>query len=499
MFKKILIANRGEIAVRIARACREMRISPVAVYSEADRGALHVRMSDEAYLIGPAPSAQSYLLIETIIQAAKRSNCDAIHPGYGFLSENAGFAQACEDEGLAFIGPSARSIALMGSKVESRRAAAKYGVPMIPGTMDPVVDEQEARRVAHTIGYPIMLKASAGGGGKGLRFVPSESELSSALATTRAEAMAAFGDSAVYIEKFAHAPRHIEIQVLADRHGSAIFLGERECTIQRRHQKVIEECPSPIMDPDLRQRMGQAALQVVRAANYYNAGTVEFLVDGNRQFYFLEMNTRLQVEHPVTEMVTGIDLVKEQIKIAAGERMTLRQQDITLNGAAIECRVYAEDPDNNFFPSPGIIRLLRTPAGPGVRDDSGVYEGWNVPIDYDPLISKLVAWAPTRNEAIDRMQRALLEYQIEGIQTNLAFFREILDHRDFRKGDFDTGFIDLWLRERASRKTPSEIERDLALIAAALADSRETPPPAQTLSPKSSAWKTYGRQRGLRQ
>ena len=498
MFKKILIANRGEIAVRVARACREMSISPVAVYSEADRGALHVRVSDEAYLIGAAPSAESYLVIDKIIDAAKRSKCDAVHPGYGFLSENSGFARACEDAGLVFIGPSPTSIALMGSKVESRRAAAKYGVPMIPGTMAPVVDEQEARRVAHTLGYPIMLKASAGGGGKGLRLVHSESEMSIALDTTRSEAKAAFGDDAVYIEKFARAPRHIEIQVLADRLGNALFLGERECTIQRRHQKVIEECPSPIMDPDLRQRMGEAALQVVRAANYYNAGTVEFLVDSNRQFYFLEMNTRLQVEHPVTEMVTGIDLVKAQIRIAAGEPMTLRQKDITLNGAAIECRVYAEDPENNFFPSPGAIRLLRTPAGPGIRDDSGVYEGWNVPIDYDPLISKLVAWAPTRHEAIDRMQRALFEYQIEGIQTNLGFFREILDDDNFKKGEFDTGFIDRWLRERDSRKPASEAERDLALIAAILADQSQVPASAETMTPTASAWKTSGRIRGLR-
>jgi len=498
MFKKILIANRGEIAVRVERACREMGISPVAVYSEADRGALHVRMADEAHLIGPSPSSESYLVIEKIITAAKRSNCDAVHPGYGFLSENSRFAQACEDAGLAFIGPSAKSIALMGSKVESRRAAAKYGVPMIPGTMDPVVDVQEARRVANTIGYPIMLKASAGGGGKGLRLVHADSELANALEATRAEAKAAFGDDAVYIEKFAQGPRHIEIQVLADRHGNAVFLGERECTIQRRHQKVIEECPSPIMDADLRHRMGEAALQVVRAADYYNAGTVEFLVDSDRKFYFLEMNTRLQVEHPVTEMVTSIDLVKEQIRIATGAPMSLRQQDIALKGAAIECRVYAEDPENNFFPSPGTIRLLKTPSGPGIRDDSGVYEGWTVPIDYDPMISKLVAWAPTRGEAIDRMQRALLEYQIEGIQTNLAFFREILDHRDFRKGEFDTGFIDRWLREREPRKPASETERDLALIAAALADAQEARVPPETVTNKSSAWKTLGRIRGLR-
>ncbi len=498
MFKKILIANRGEIAVRVARACREMSISSVAVYSEADYGALHVRMSDEAYPVGPSRSSESYLVIEKIIDTAKRSNCDAIHPGYGFLSENARFAQACEDAGLVFIGPSAKSMALMGSKVEARRAAARFGVPMIPGTLDPVVDKQEGLKVAGTIGYPLMLKASAGGGGKGLRLVHSEAELAPALEATRAEAKAAFGDDAVYIEKFLQQPRHIEIQVLADRHGNAVFLGERECTIQRRHQKVIEECPSPIMDADLRQRMGEAALKVVRAANYYNAGTVEFLLDNGRQFYFLEMNTRLQVEHPVTEMVASIDLVKEQIRIAAGETMALRQQDVLLNGVAIECRIYAEDPENNFFPSPGTIRLLRAPSGPGVRDDSGVYEGWSVPIDYDPLISKLVAWAPTRNEAIDRMQRALFEYRIEGIQTNLAFFREILDHHDFRRGEFDTGFIDRWLRERSSREPASETERDLALIVAVLADASRVPERPRNPTPGPSSWKTDGRMRGLR-
>jgi acetyl-CoA carboxylase biotin carboxylase subunit len=498
MLKKILIANRGEIAVRVARTCREMGIETVAVYSEADRGSLHVRMCDEAYPIGPAPSSQSYLVIEKIIDVATRTKCDGVHPGYGFLSENSKFARACEDAGLTFIGPSSKSIALMGSKVESRRAAARFGVPMIPGTMDPVKDEAEARRVANSIGYPIMLKASAGGGGKGLRLVHSEAEVANALETTRAEAKAAFGDDSVYIEKFATKPRHIEIQILADRQGNAVYLGERECTIQRRHQKVIEECPSPIMDSDLRQRMGQAALQVVRAADYYNAGTVEFLVDANRKFYFLEMNTRLQVEHPITEMVTSFDLVREQIRIASGVPMEIRQQDVIMKGCAIECRVYAEDPENNFFPSPGTIQLLRTPSGPGVRDDSGVYEGWIVPIDYDPLISKLVAWAPTREEAINRMQRALREYQVGGIQTNLAFFREILDHPDFRKGDFDTGFIEHWRRERTSKQPPSEFARDLALLAAALTDSRQTPLPDQAAT-ESSQWKIDSRRRGVRQ
>src|SRR5437667_4756994 len=446
LFKKILIANRGEIAVRVIRACREMGIATVAVYSEADRGGLHARMADEAYAIGPAPSRESYLVIDKIIDAAKRANADAIHPGYGFLAENAAFAQACENAGIPFIGPSPASIALMGSKIEARRAVAKYGVESVPGTLDPITSDDEARKIASSVGYPIMLKASGGGGGKGLRFVKAENELESALRNTRSEAMAAFGDDAIYIEKFVEQPRHIEIQVLSDRYGNAIAIGERECTIQRRHQKVIEECPSPIMDSGLRRRMGEAALRVVAAADYYNAGTVEFLVDAHRRFYFLEMNTRLQVEHPVTEMVTGLDLVKLQIRVAAGEKLPITQDDVVMRGSAIECRIYAEDPDNNFFPSPGTIVMLRTPSGPGVRDDSGVYEGWTVPIEYDPLISKLATWADTREETIARMQRALREYRIEGIKTNIAFFLDVLSDPDFRRGDFDTGFIERFNR-----------------------------------------------------
>jgi acetyl-CoA carboxylase biotin carboxylase subunit len=497
MFKKILIANRGEIAVRVIRTCRDLGITPVAVYSDVDRGALHVRLCDEAFPIGAAPSKESYLSIPKIIDVAMRAKADAVHPGYGFLSENASFAKACEDAGLTFIGPSSTSIALMGSKVESRRAVAKFGVPMVPGTMDPVVDEGQARRVAASIGYPVMLKASAGGGGKGLRLVYSEAELAGALSMTRSEAAAAFGDDAVYLEKYVEHPRHIEIQVLADKHGNSIFVGERECTIQRRHQKVIEECPSPIVDETLRQRMGQAALNVVRAANYVNAGTVEFLVDSARDFYFLEMNTRLQVEHPVTEMVTGMDLVREQIRIAEGLPLSHRQADITLRGSAIECRVYAEDPENNFFPSPGTIRVLRTPAGPGVRDDSGVYEGWSVPIDYDPLISKLIAWAPSRGEAVERLQRALGEYRVEGIQTNLSFFRELLQDDAFRRGDFDTGFIDGWMKQRALGVSPAAIELHLAAIAAALEDSQETAQ-TQEIARPSAQWKKDARLRGLR-
>jgi acetyl-CoA carboxylase biotin carboxylase subunit len=496
MFKKILIANRGEIAVRVIRACRELGIATTAVYSEADRGALHVRMADEAYAIGPAPSRESYLVTEKIIQAAREIGADAIHPGYGFLSENASFAKACEDARITFIGPKASSIALMGSKIEARRAVAKHGVESVPGGLDPVTTIDEARRIAASAGYPIMLKASGGGGGKGLRFVASDSELEGALRATRSEAMAAFGDDSVYIEKFVERPRHIEIQVLADQFGNAVYIGERECTIQRRHQKVIEESPSPIVDSDLRSRMGMAALKVVEAAEYHNAGTVEFLVDAKRNFYFLEMNTRLQVEHPVTEMVTGLDLVKLQIRIAAGEKLPLRQQDIVMRGSAIECRIYAEDPSNNFFPSPGKILKLRTPSGPGIRDDSGVFEGWTVPIEYDPLISKLVAWGASREEGIARMQRALREYRIEGIKSNIAFFQDILRHQDFQKGDFDTSFLNRLPTPQAA--TMQKYERDLAGLAAVLFDSvRPAAGPGKQATAE-SAWKIDARRRGLR-
>jgi acetyl-CoA carboxylase biotin carboxylase subunit len=499
MLRKVLIANRGEIAVRVIRACRELDLASVAIYSEADRGALHVQMADESLEIGPAPSNQSYLVIEKIIDAAKRTGADAVHPGYGFLAENAAFARACTDAGITFIGPSAEAIALMGSKVESRRVVSRYGVPMVPGTLDPIQSDAEARAIATTVGYPLMLKASAGGGGKGMRLVRSEAELESALATTRSEAKAAFGDDAIYIEKFIDQPRHIEIQVLADQFGHAIFLGERECTIQRRHQKVLEECPSPIMDAALRQQMGEAALKVVAAAGYYNAGTVEFLVGRDRNFYFLEMNTRLQVEHPVTELATGIDLVHQQIAIADGKPLTIRQEDIVLRGAAIECRIYAEDPENNFFPSPGRIALLQQPSGPGVRDDSGVYEGWTVPIDYDPLISKLAVWGQGRGEAIARMKRALAEYHVEGIRTNLGFFREILDDAGFQNGDFDTGFIDRWMARRTPRPAPELMEQDIAVVIAAIASAESV---GEARKPESaiptSRWKTTGRDMEVR-
>ena len=497
LFDKILIANRGEIAVRVIRACRDLGIQTVAVFSEADIGALHVRMADEAYAIGPAPASESYLVIDKILDVAARSKAAAIHPGYGFLAENAEFARAVESSGRTFIGPSADSIALMGSKIEARRAISSHGVPMVPGTTDALESDEEALEAANRIGYPVMLKASAGGGGKGLRYVRSQTAMAGALRATRSEAKAAFGDDAVYVEKLLQHSRHIEIQILADRLGHAIHLGERECTIQRRHQKVIEECPSPVVDSDLRERMGQAALRVVRAASYHNAGTVEFLVDDERNFYFLEMNTRLQVEHPVTEAVTGVDLVREQIRIAGGEPLGLAQPDVKMRGSAIECRVYAEDPDNGFFPSPGRISSLRAPSGPGVRDDTGVYEGWTVPLDYDPLLSKLIAWAPTRPEAIDRMRRALGEYRIAGIRTNLAFFSEILEHPDFVRGDFDTGFIDRWLEDRLPVGGVTVEARDLALIVAAISEARRDHP-VDKGPVAASRWKMAGRQRQLR-
>src|SRR6266852_5575123 len=422
MFKKILIANRGEIAVRIVRALREMGIRSVVVYSDADRTSLHVRMADEAAHVGPAPSSESYLRIDHILDAARRHGAQAIHPGYGFLSENAEFAAACEDVGIVFIGPSAESIRQMGSKTAARRLAQGAGVPVVPGTERGVSSLADARSIANTCGYPVMLKAAAGGGGKGMRRVDSEAGLESALRDASSEAERAFRSAEIYIEKLIENPRHIEIQVLGDRHGNLLSLGERECSIQRRHQKVIEECPSPLVaaHPEMRRRMGEAAVRAAHAAGYFNAGTVEFLVDADRNFYFLEMNTRLQVEHPVTELVTGLDLVKLQIRIAAGEPLELSQEDIGWRGAAIECRVYAEDPDQNFFPSPGKITRMVEPSGPGVRLDSGVYEGFTVPIDYDPLLAKLAVWGGTREDAIERMSRCLGEYHIAGIRTNLA-------------------------------------------------------------------------------
>ncbi len=473
MFRKVLIANRGEIAVRVMRACREMDIRTVAVYSDVDRKALHVRYADEAYPIGPAPSTESYLRIDRMIEVARRSGAEAIHPGYGFLAENPDFARACADAGLVFIGPPVAAMELMGSKTASRRALMQAGLPVVPGTDRNLETLEEVERVAGEIGYPVMLKASAGGGGKGLRLVFAPEELASAYRNARSEAQNAFNDPAIYLEKYLERPRHIEIQILGDQHGNLIYLGERECSLQRRHQKVMEECPSPLVDDDLRHRMGKTAVRIGKLAGYFNAGTVEFLVNQKREFYFLEMNTRLQVEHPVTEMVMGIDMVKEQLRIAAGEPLRWRQEDVRLRGAALECRIYAEDPANNFFPSPGLIQRLQAPRGPGIRSDSGVYEGWTVPLEYDPLLAKLVVWGNDRAEAVARLRRALSEYEVFGIKTTIPFFRRVVDHADFVAGRIDTGFIDRALAEGIlSEDEPSaELER-VALLAAALDASR---------------------------
>ena len=448
MFKKILIANRGEIAVRVIRACHEMGIAAVAVYSDVDRAALHVRKADEAYPIGAPPATESYLNIDKILDVAARSGADAIHPGYGFLSENAKFARACVDAGVKFIGPTAAAMDAMGSKTRARQAMERAGVPFVPGTSRGLESFEQAEQVATGIGYPVMLKAAAGGGGKGMRLVHASKDLKSALDGARSEAERSFGDSEVYIEKAILNPRHIEIQILADEHGNTVYLGERECSLQRRHQKVVEEAPSPMVDPEMRRQMGAVAVRVAEAAGYTNAGTVEFLVDQQKNFYFLEMNTRLQVEHPVTELVTGLDLVHLQIRIAAGERLPVTQDDVTIRGHAIECRIYAEDPDNNYFPSPGKITLLLAPSGPGIRRDSGMYEGWTVPMDYDPLLAKLIGYGTDRNQAIGRLTRALNEYFVGGIKTNISLFRRILRHPDFLSAKLDTGFLDRMLKQK---------------------------------------------------
>ncbi len=492
MFKKILIANRGEIACRVIRACREMKIATVAVYSEADKNALHVRMADEAYFIGAPPSAESYLRWEKIIEVAVKSGAEAIHPGYGFLSENSEFVREVTKQGITFIGPPPEAMEGMGGKISARKIAIAAKVPVVPGTTEPLKNYEEAREVAGSFGYPVMLKASAGGGGKGMRLVENEGDLKNALEAAQSEATASFGDDAVYVEKAIVRPRHIEIQIFSDKHGNHAHLGERECSIQRRHQKVIEECPSPINDENLRQKMGECAVLVAKAVNYVGAGTVEFLVsDLDKSFYFLEMNTRLQVEHPVTELVTGIDLVREQINVAFGEKLSFTQADVKMIGHAIECRVYAEDPENNFLPSPGKITRLRLPQGSGVRDDGGIYEGSEISIYYDPMISKFCVFGRNRAEAIDRMRRALQEYEVGGIKTTLPFFREVVEDAEFIEGKLDTGFIPRF-NKRKKQIEIDETERDMALIASALAFSGEKKI-EQTESQKLSRWAIAGR------
>ncbi len=441
MFSKILIANRGEIAVRIIRACRELGVRTVAVYSQADADALHVQLADEAVCIGPPPATQSYLKVAALISAAEITGAEAIHPGYGFLAENAHFAEVCEQCTIRFIGPSSSSIQAMGDKAAARRLAAAQGVPILPGSQHPVHELEEARRIAREIGYPLIIKASGGGGGKGMRVVREPDALESALAMAAAEAAAAFGDPAVYLERYLPDPRHVEIQILVDAHGTGVFLGERDCSIQRRHQKLLEESPSPALTESRRQAMGRAALLIARAAAYQNAGTVEFLLDERGDFFFMEMNTRIQVEHPVTEMVTGLDLLKLQIRIAAGERLPIGQPDVALRGHSLECRINAEDPDR-FLPSPGRLTNIRLPGGPGVRVDTHAYVGYRMPSQYDSLLAKVIVHGQDREEAILRMQRALDELLIEGVQTTIPFHQKVLRHPDFLMGRVSTRFVE---------------------------------------------------------
>jgi acetyl-CoA carboxylase biotin carboxylase subunit len=488
-FGKVLIANRGEIAVRVIRACRELGIATVAVFSDVDRESLHVLLADEAVPIGPAPAAESYLVIDKLIAAARSTGAEAVHPGYGFLAENAAFAEACEAAGLTFIGPPPAAIRAMGDKMAARRVAIKMSVPVVPGTEQPVADDAEASRVAAQVGYPVMLKPAMGGGGKGMRLVRAPGELQSALRAARAEAGAAFGDAAVYIERHVEEARHIEIQVLADAHGGVVHLGERECSIQRRHQKLVEESPSPFVIPELRRRMGEAACRVAGAVGYVSAGTVEFLVDRERNFYFLEMNTRLQVEHPVTELVTGRDLVRDQLRIAAGEKLGFTQDDVTLDGWAIECRINAEDPFAGFIPSPGRLSGLRAPGGPWVRDDTGVYAGYTIPRFYDTLMAKLIVWGPDRDAAIARTARALSEYKVAGVQTTIPILQRIIAHPDFVAGRLSTGFMERLLA--ADRPEGAGRRRKVALIAAALTAYECAGRQAQVVTPPAptSAWR----------
>jgi acetyl-CoA carboxylase biotin carboxylase subunit len=492
MFRRVLVANRGEIAVRIIRGLREAGIVSIAVFTDVDRGALHVQTADEAAHV------TDYLNIQAIVSAAHKSHADALHPGYGFLSENADFAAACGAAGVVFIGPSAESIRLMGSKTEARKIARAAGVPLVPGTAAAIADLEEARRVVAEIGFPIMVKAAAGGGGKGMRRVDSEAELESALRTASSEAERAFKSGEIYIEKLIEKPRHIEIQVLGDKHGHMIHLGERECSLQRRHQKVVEECPSPfvVRHPELRERMGEDAVRLAKAAGYYNAGTIEFLVDAKGNYYFLEMNTRLQVEHPVTELVTGIDLVQWQLNIADGAKLTIQQDDVEWRGSAIECRIYAEDPENQFFPSPGLITQYVPPSGPGVRLDSSAYAGWNVPMDYDPILAKLAAWGATREQAIARMRGALDEFHLAGIRNNVGLFRLILRDERFSLGELHTGFIPEFL-ERTNWR---EVHGETALVAAlvAVVDRMKTEQRSTTVEKPASRWLAAGRDGLLR-
>jgi acetyl-CoA carboxylase biotin carboxylase subunit len=491
MFKRILIANRGEIAIRVARACRELGIAAVGVFSTVDRESMHLRFMEDAVWIGDSPPQASYLDVTRIIDAARSTGADAIHPGYGFLAENAHFARACEDAGIAFIGPRSGALSLVGDKIASRNTVKKAKVPIIPGMEGGSANIDDFRSMADTIGYPVIVKASLGGGGKGMRIIRSDSELAACVAAGQREAQSAFGDATVYLEKYIEKPRHVEFQVLRDHHGNVVHLCERECSIQRRHQKIIEETPSPALDAQLRCEMGEAAKKVITAAGYTNAGTVEFLLDSHRNFYFLEVNARVQVEHPITEMVTGIDIVRQQIMIAAGSKIALSQKDIRQNGHALESRIYAEDPRQQFLPSPGRILFLDEPHGPGIRVDSGIYSGWDVPPHYDPILSKLIAWAEDRDSCIARMAQALKHYTILGIKTNIDFLSRIISAAAFRKGDYHTHFID----DHEERLLPKHEYRSVALVSAALLSlvrSRTRVSNESAAGPRRTPWQEIG-------
>ena len=499
MIKKVLVANRGEIAVRVMRSCRELGIRTVAVYSQADRTSMHVRYADEAYFIGPAPSRESYLDIDKIIQVARMSRADAIHPGYGFLSENATFSQRCIDEGIIFIGPSPYAISTMGDKITARKTMMNANVPVVPGTKDKISDFEKAIEVIREIGLPVMIKASAGGGGKGMRLVKREEDVESALRGARSEALSAFGDDSVYIEKYIESPHHIEFQVLADRHGNAVHLFERECSVQRRHQKVVEETPSPLLTPEIRMEMGKHAVAAAQAVNYEGAGTIEFIVGDDLKYYFLEMNTRLQVEHPITERVVGVDLVKEQINIANGNALPFKQEDLHQTGHAIECRIYAEDVKQNFMPSPGKVKHISEPLGLGVRHDGYVYEGFEIPIYYDPMISKLIVWGKSRHEAIRRMRRALYEYKITGVKTNIHFLGKIMRTPAFVEGKYNTHFIADNEEFLMSEDDCDALCQDMAIIAAFVdyTGKKESKKPVIASSSAMSPWKQFGRKQGM--
>jgi acetyl-CoA carboxylase, biotin carboxylase subunit len=487
--KKLLVANRGEIALRVMRTAREMGITTVAVFSEADRNALHVRYADEAVLIGPPPSSESYLKMAKILEAAALTKADAIHPGYGFLSENEDFAKMVEDAGLIFIGPSAASIEVMGSKLAAKAAVAKFNVPLVPGTSEPITDVDNAKKVAKKIGYPVLIKASAGGGGKGMRIVDSESEFQEQMERAISEATSAFGDGSVFIEKYITKPRHIEFQIFGDKHGNVIHLFERECSIQRRHQKVVEEAPSSILTPEKRKQMGEAAINVAKSCGYYGAGTVEFILDENLEFYFLEMNTRLQVEHPVTEEITGLDLVRLQIQVAEGNHLPMKQEEVRMHGHAVEIRVYAEDPANNFLPDIGKLQTYKRPQGPGIRVDDGFEQGMDIPFYYDPMIAKLICYDTNRERAIEKMIRAIDEYQITGLETTLGFCRFVMQHESFRSGNFDTRFVENYFTPEKLVQSPAPEDELIAALVAIR--TLEKPIHTQVITPpaQKSKWR----------